>query len=509
MDGKENYMFKRVICILILLAFLNLLYGCTRIVQVDKDKLDGYAPTERIFEVVYPDGRTVSFDRDDGGRYVSETKLIVGFDRLGNFIKIPIDDILYVKVKRTDVVATTVAVIGVTALAAVALLAIIAATKESCPFVYSFDGSQYVFDAEPLGGAVSKGLEKTDYSRLDYLKPVDGRYRLLLQNEVEEIQYLDEFKLAIVDHDRNIEVIPDLDGRFHCISEASIPVTAVDENGKDISGFVESSDGLRWQTMMPRDQSFHDHDTRHHLTFEFPKPEGAVSAKLLINAGTALWGSNMIREMLQLRGDGVADWYDDIDRFGPKMRELFHFNMREELYLMHLYVKKDGDWVKRGLIPGGGPLITEDRVIEFDVSDIDEDVLTLQLNPPFGFWTIDYVGIEYDSYLTAKPMEISVSTATNRVGEEVGDLLRERDGRYFVMPELNDRAKVDFVAPALEDDLERSVFLKSTGYYKIKLDEKKPEEKELIATMLSTPGAIAEYSLDKYVKWRHEKLGEE
>jgi len=499
-------MLRKILCIFVLLALLNLMYGCTRIAEIDKADVD--RPIERIVEAVYPNGKTVLFDLEKGGRYDHSKKLIVGVDRTGNSVQIPLDDILYVKVKRIDPAATALAVVGVMAVVAVAVVLIIAATKESCPFVYSYDGKQFVFDAEPLGGSISKGLEKTDYSRLDHLNPVEGKYRLLLRNEVEEIQYLDELKLVIIDHDSNTEVFTDIEGNFHYIVNPVVPIKAYDENNQDLLIFFKSSDGLRWQTMMPRDHSFSGKETRHHLTFEFPKPEGAVSAKLLINAGTALWGSNMIREMLQLRGDEVANWYKGIDSFGPQMRELFYFNMREELYVMHLYAKKGDSWVKRALIPGGGPLITEDRVVQFDVSDIEENVLKLQVNPPMGFWTIDYVGIEYDSYQNAKPLEISVDNAKNQAGEKVGDLLKEKDGQYYIMPNLQDWAEIEFVAPPGKEGLERSLFLKSTGYYKIKLDEEKSEQTQLIENMLSTPGAIVEYSLNEYVRWRHEQLGE-
>ena len=69
------------------------------------------------------------------------------------------------------------------------------AGPQSCPFVYSYDGENYIFDAEPLGGAISEGLKKTDYSRLEHLKGVEGKYHLFLRNELEETQYTDAIKL--------------------------------------------------------------------------------------------------------------------------------------------------------------------------------------------------------------------------------------------------------------------------------------------------------------------------
>ena len=73
--------------------------------------------------------------------------------------------------------------IGLAAAVTVGTLALIVgvavALKQSCPFVYSWDGTRYVFDAEPYGGAISRGLEKDDFSRLEHLRAQDG----LLQAE--------------------------------------------------------------------------------------------------------------------------------------------------------------------------------------------------------------------------------------------------------------------------------------------------------------------------------------
>ena len=65
------------------------------------------------------------------------------------------------------------------------LAIIVALTKESCPFVYSWDGKRYVFDAEPYGGAIARVLERDDYPELEHLKPHHGEYRLLITNEVD------------------------------------------------------------------------------------------------------------------------------------------------------------------------------------------------------------------------------------------------------------------------------------------------------------------------------------
>ena len=112
-------------------------------------------------------------------------------------------------------------------------------TKESCPFVYSYDGEKFVFDAEPLGGATTRGLQRSELSKLESIKEVDRKYKIMVRNEVEETQYLDQLSLYVVDHSSDYEIYPDISCNIHSIKNLELPLFAEDENGKDLSKFIE------------------------------------------------------------------------------------------------------------------------------------------------------------------------------------------------------------------------------------------------------------------------------
>ena len=459
---------------------------------------------QSVSEVVGDNFVTV-FD-DKGGRFERGWQGISGVTEGGKPVDLNLDDILYVRVKKTDVALSLAAVVGVIAIGVGAAFLIALALKESCPFIYSYDGKRYNFDAEPLGGAICPGLKKTDFSRLEHLQPVNGKYTLLIRNEVDETQYLDEMKLLVVDHPRNSEVMPDLRGNMYTVENTITPLSVVDENGKDLVNFVKARDEVAWQTHLPRDDSFRGRSSRHQLDISFPKPPDAKTAKLLVNAGTALWGSNMIREMLQLRGDKVDEWYEGVNRGGPELIELLQFMEREEMYLLKLFVKAGNTWVQRGFISGGGPLITEDRVIPIDLSNVAGDKLEIRLNPPIGFWSIDYLGIEYDDNPAPPMTEVPLTKAEDQQGKNITVILEAIDDSYLRLPKVGDWAKVHFNAPPLGNGSERTIFLKTTGYYEIHIAKDQPEKTQLIHQLLSTPGLILEYAMEEYLKWRMEQL---
>jgi hypothetical protein len=74
------------------------------------------------------------------------------------------------------------------------------------------------------------------------------------------------------------------------------------------------------------------------------------------------------------------------------------------------------------------------------------------------------------------------------------------------MPEVNDWFKAEFAAPERNSGMQRSIFLKTTGYYEIRLDKSQPERTELIRTLIDTPGKIVDYSNKRYSDWFNEQF---
>jgi len=442
----------------------------------------------------------VTFDQA-GGTYIERMAVISGVTQEKEVVNIATSEILYVNVLRINAVGSVLASVGVVVGILAILVLIALATKESCPFVYSFDGEKYVFDAEPLGGATTRGLQRSELSKLNVLKEVDGKYKIMVKNEVEETQYLDEMSLYITDHPNDFEVITDLDGNFHTIKNPKKPIIAEDENGLDLSKFISKQDNIFWQTKLPVENYQSRNNLRHNLTFVFPKPSNEKSAKLIINAGTSLWGSNMIREMLMLYGDNVDTWYEKIDDSEIEKKQMMQFIEREELYLLKLLVKEEDNWADQGLISGGGPFISETRVYDIDLHSVKGDSLVIQLNPPYGFWTLDYIAMEYENHPGPLVKEVPLSKAIDHDENDIIQILLSTDDNYHIMPEVGDYFLAEFDAPLKSDDTDRTVFLKSTGYYEIHLPKDQPIQTQTLYEIGFVPGKIVEYSFECYEEW--------
>ncbi len=89
--------------------------------------------------------------------------------------------------------------------------------KGSCPYLYAWDGQQYVFQtdclwAAPLGLQVARGVVAKDrpweYLKIDgeHIKPRGDRYEFRITEELWEVAYFDHVALSVVDHPANVEV---------------------------------------------------------------------------------------------------------------------------------------------------------------------------------------------------------------------------------------------------------------------------------------------------------------
>jgi Tfp pilus assembly protein PilF len=88
----------------------------------------------------------------------------------------------------------------------------------SCPYFYAWDGKRFRFvsdflSASPAGLPVAAGVyipaDAEEYVRIgneDNFKPRDGKYVLQVTEELREVLYLDQAKLAVVDHPSGTEV---------------------------------------------------------------------------------------------------------------------------------------------------------------------------------------------------------------------------------------------------------------------------------------------------------------
>lgn len=499
-------MSKKLASLITLVAFIIFSIPCT-VYKTKKERITTAASWKgkevKVLGVMKTSGEYIAFDEERPGKIYRNS--IIGTVGMES-VSIPFSEVELVWIKRVDPVLTFVAVTGIISAVSAAILVIALLTKESCPFIYSFNGERYIFDAEPYGGAICQGFKRTEWCGLEHLKEIDGQYRIMVTNEVNETQYTDELKLLVVDHPKGVKVSPDLSGRIHTISQPIVPVQAFDGKGRDLMPYISENDWIFWLTKTEEKNPDIKEDLKDELIFEFPKPRGKEEAKLIVNACTTLWGSQAIKRYLDLYGNKVNEWYDEVNNLGPSYFRMLNVHLREELYSLHVRVETKDGWKSKGLIIGGGPFISEDKVYTLDISDVPGDTLKIKLTPPATFWMINYLAVDYSDDLPVQITEIEATEVIDNKGRDVREILAKNDNIYLIMPNIGDSAELIFESSSQLDDMDRSVILKASGYYDIHLKGEGEPKFDILEKIHAESGFVIQYAFKEYLKWKKENM---
>jgi hypothetical protein len=171
--------------------------------------------------------------------------------------------------------------------------------KGSCPYLYTWNGEQFVFCtdllwAAPLGLKFAEDFvapwRNWEHLKVDgrHLRAVDGEYRLRVTEELWEAAYFDQIELTVVDHpagtviETNEKVGPAelATPKLHVYRDAIKPTSATTKDGRDVLTEVLMADDVyaRPWSMKLR-QGLTD---EHWLELSFPPVGETKSLKLLL-----------------------------------------------------------------------------------------------------------------------------------------------------------------------------------------------------------------------------------
>jgi hypothetical protein len=165
-------------------------------------------------------------------------------------------------------------------------------------------------------------------------------------------------------------------------------------------------------------------------------------------------------------------------------------------------VQEPTGWVVRGVLPGTGPFIIKDRILQLDVSHVPGDQLRIRIHPPAGFWALNSFAVDYSTDRAIKVQTVKPAFAVGLDGKSVLPQLVSADNRYLEMPNIGDAADLSFMAPARKQGEERTVFLHSRGYYKLHLSGTGDPDRKMLEAFDKQPGSAAQFAADQYKNWQ-------
>jgi hypothetical protein len=212
----------------------------------------------------------------------------------------------------------------------------------SCPFLYTWNGDQFVFVSDvlgvtPLGLPMAPGMlvppDHDEYVavRGDQLKERDGVLEMQFTEELREVTYLDRARLDVIDHPASCAVYPNErftlppfpEPHVHTVQQPLSPTRVTGSDGKDWTQALAAVDDVHAAPFAPLEPQFLGLATPHWLELEFdPERVRGAQRLRLVCTGWFFWtdasvnmasartpGVEFVPPTLQLPGpDGT--WHD-------------------------------------------------------------------------------------------------------------------------------------------------------------------------------------------------------
>lgn len=369
------------------------------------------------------------------------------------------------------------------------LFIIVLLTKSSCPFIYSFNGTDYIFEGEIFSGATQPGLERDDYLALPYLASTDQRYKIKITNEVHEIQSINFAGLLVFDHPETQSVLIDKYGIPYSVKNPVAPVEAGFLGNNELIQVLSEKDTLVYTGT---DSEIGKNGIQE-IVMKFTKPEKSETARLIIRAKNSFWLDGLISKIRILLGDRY-------DKYSSKQERTPEKKLREwvlgQNIPLSVFIEKNGTWEFVDYFNIAGPMALRDDILSLNIKGIESDTIKIKLVTGYLFWEIDYTAMDFGETEVLKPIEIPVKSAIDNYNIDIRDLLLNSDNRYYVQKVTGDEAILTF-ENGDQKVHGRSVFLHTRGYYKILSERSGKADKKKLKTFRKR-NSIPAFSKETY-----------
>lgn len=414
----------------------------------------------------------------------------LGQPEIGQSIRIRMSEISSVGMSETNN-GRTIANIFYGTLGTIFAINLIAlALKSSCPFVYGHDGNQLVFMGELYPGNIIRDAQRTDYLLLPGIQPEQGKYSLIISNELREIQHTDLAELMVIDHPLSSQVLLDTRGKpvlFRDITKAQSAFV----DGRRAHVFpVTEKDGHSFTFDTPDIQN----NGMREVVLRFRKPLHASSANIMLSARNSIWLDFVFGKFNEKFGAAYPAFQKQQQK--KNTGETLGWMQAQNLPLT-LKLKVGDEWQTVETFYTAGPMAFRELAATVDLTKIPGSEIELKLETGFKFWEVDFAGIDFGETEDVELEYVAVQQATTENGEEVGALLTAADQRYVTQDQVGDHMVVSFMEPLPVTGTERTIFLKNRGYYNYIRDYQGiPDIAEL--KKFRIPGYFTRFSENEY-----------
>lgn len=510
-------------------VFLVSMNGCvtTEIQQVQSEKLPNLEDC-KIIRLIMKDASVIEVMSGNArffGSYKNQSNVIVytvkdtvyktqDTVRIGYKEKIADLKDVYSVVVATEESNTGLTILAVTGIGLLVIVAIIAISASgdsdpyvppppppsggigmSCPFVYTYNGSELMLESETFAGAIIRPAERTAYDNLLHVQPVNGKIILKLADEMPETEFTNELNITAVDTKENVNIVTDYKGVFHTVTCGEKPLTCTDLKGKDVKNLVTESDGKFWRSSIKNLDLTKEENLRDGIILEFQKPDAVTSAKLVVKGVNTDLTVAAFEEIYRLKGKNKSAWINEVENNPAEAQRLANFLKREGM--LHVMLWENNGWIEQSIIRDPGPVVAKEQLAMLDLSKVSGNTFKIKLESTTDLWKIDWVFADYSKDADMTVRDLEMFSATDQNGNNVKEILSKADDKYLTSIPGN-YAIVVYNDIAIENNNYRHYLLRSKGYYHPWYETTNEEDTELYNKVMNEPMYGVKYFMNQW-----------
>jgi hypothetical protein len=304
-----------------------------------------------------------------------------------------------------------------------------------CPFVYTWNGSDYVKDNNLLAASEDSTLSRVNVSGFYLLKqplvPQSNQYKLQIREFEREHSFFDYISLITLDHPANKKIALTPSGKPYSYSNPRPPISCVDNRGIDCLAQIADEDSLYYKNDQP--------------------------GSMVINFGVLSNVSGLYKPLTTGPGDGIPE----PDKDDPMYDKLTPYATKPNGNILTVEVLEDSTWVPVGkLYPHSRPSL---KLIELASFIKPQNELKLRLS-----WSRRYSANQiaiYDLESSSLTLyDLNLSSAANLSS---GDIKVKLSGMDNSFAELKPAETIELTFPyvPVDSNLQRDFIVAAKGYY--------------------------------------------
>jgi len=328
----------------------------------------------------------------------------------------------------------------------------------SCPYLYSFNGSEYVLEGEAFGTALGKALESESCVVLTELKPIDDKLKIKITNERPETHFINNVQLIAVESDKDGIVYSNNHNELISVRNHK-KIQKSTENGKDITNLITDRDNKYWVSDLSTANSSSGFEDK--ITLQIDNINLADSITLIVSAINTNISAVLFEYLNKTLGDEFPSFANAIET-DPEMIGI----LKETLFKSALKIDIwDGsNWNYTDVLFPEANQVRFNKALRLPVPKNSNGEMKIRLRCMTDVWKIDEI-----SYDDSAPGKLKISypelTKYHAVAQNLTDAstIQKKDNQYLkLLP--GDFTELEYKPITPNPDKKVTYALKAGGY---------------------------------------------